>query len=101
MPGGSGPQSWCWWCLNAGQIQISWTNLGENHVKISENPAKNDQEQCLCQTQTACDRLCVTDTDCLCTAQPSVENKDGLLINRPCAVKYHQGADPWLVRNCT
>ena len=23
-----GPQSWCWWCLNAGQIQISQTNLG-------------------------------------------------------------------------
>ena len=27
-----GPQGWCWWCLNAGQIQISQTNLGENHV---------------------------------------------------------------------
>ena len=24
-----GPQIWCWWCLNAGQIQISWTNHGE------------------------------------------------------------------------
>ena len=27
-----GSQSWCWLCLNAGPIQISRTNLGENHV---------------------------------------------------------------------
>ena len=24
-----------------------------------------------------------------CTAKPSVENLDGLLNNRPCALKYH------------
>ena len=27
-----GPQSWYWWYSNAGQIKISRTNIGENHV---------------------------------------------------------------------
>ena len=32
VPLGRGPQSLCWWCLNAGQIQIPQINLDENHV---------------------------------------------------------------------
>ena len=40
------------WDLNPGQTEISRTNIDENYVLISKNQAKNNQEECLIETQT-------------------------------------------------
>ena len=47
-----GPKSLSRWELNPGQTEISLTNLDGNHVLKSKNNARNDQEECLINTQT-------------------------------------------------